>query len=153
MDLGERLRYIREYAEWARSGVETDWRTRYAHDVPALLEGMGRNVELSDRMARILQSIAVERKKQDEKWGANRTFRDIGAASFDERHIPYGAVSGRALALMGRRVMTEVLMEEVGEVARASLEEDLEGMHRELVQVAAVAVAMLEYLEALRDGR
>lgn len=37
-----------------------------------------------------------------------------------------------------------VLGEEVGEVAKAILEDDYEGLRTELVQVAAVAVAFLE---------
>ena len=39
-----------------------------------------------------------------------------------------------------------ILTEEVGEVARAALEHDTDGLRLELVQVAAVAVAWLEAL-------
>jgi hypothetical protein len=41
-----------------------------------------------------------------------------------------------------------VLVEEVGEVARAVLESDGRGLREELVQVAAVAVAWIEGLDA-----
>ena len=44
-------------------------------------------------------------------------------------------------------VKSEVLGEEYGEVCRARLDGDREGLRRELVQVAAVAVAWLEGLE------
>ena len=40
-----------------------------------------------------------------------------------------------------------VLGEEVGEVQRAVLDRDRDGLRRELVQVAAVAVAWLESIE------
>ena len=43
-------------------------------------------------------------------------------------------------------VKVAVLTEEVGEVARAMLDGDRAGLRRELVQVAAVAVAWLESL-------
>lgn len=43
-------------------------------------------------------------------------------------------------------VKSAVLTEEVGEVAKALLEQDREGLRRELVQVAAVAHAWLESL-------
>lgn len=41
-------------------------------------------------------------------------------------------------------VKVAVLTEEVGEVARAALEHDTDGLRIELVQVAAIAVAWLE---------
>jgi len=41
-----------------------------------------------------------------------------------------------------------VLSEECGEVARAFLDGDVDGMRRELVQVAAVAWAILEGMKA-----
>lgn len=53
--------------------------------------------------------------------------------------------------LVEETVKTAVLSEECGEVARAVLDADHEAMRRELVQVAAVAVAWLESLE--KDAR
>lgn len=49
-------------------------------------------------------------------------------------------------ALVEPIVKAAVLSEECGEVARAVLERDAEQLSRELVQVAAVAVAWLEGL-------
>ena len=65
----------------------------------------------------ILADIAVERRAQDMKWGV-------------QTHEP-------------EKWMT-ILMEEVGEVARAVLEKDPKNYYAELVQVAAVCVVALE---------
>ncbi len=74
----------------------------------------------------ILQAIAIERDRQDEKWGADRT-------------LPWGDWS-------------LILGEEVGELQRAMLESRfaenqiaaLDHIITEAVQVAAVAVALVE---------
>ena len=51
-------------------------------------------------------------------------------------------------------VKAAVLMEECGEVARAMLNEDRDGLRRELIEVAAVAVAWWEALSQVsRLGR
>ena len=78
--------------------------------------------------------ILAERERQDEKWGPVSRFKSQG---FE-----------RALV---------ILMEEVGEAARAVLEMhpvqnrlpgDWRGQaRRELIQVAAVAVAIIEYID------
>ncbi len=65
----------------------------------------------------ILQAIKDERDRQDVKWGV-------------QRH--------------GASMWMTILMEEVGEAAKSSLEGDTVGYAEELVQVAAVAVAALE---------
>lgn len=65
-------------------------------------------------------SVRSERKRQDEKWGPSM-----------ERPSPSLAV----------------LMEEVGEVANALLENDEDNLRVELVQVAAVALAMVEAID------
>lgn len=66
-----------------------------------------------------LYHVLAERRRQDQRWG----FQD---------HAPAGW-----LALMA---------EELGEVARAALERKPEDYPRELVQLAALAVAALECL-------
>ena len=77
----------------------------------------------------ILKAIADERQRQDAKWG-------------EQNHQPIEWVS--------------ILTEEVGEVAKAALEShfkhkgkdpDYIEYRKELIQVAAVAVAMLESLD------
>lgn len=40
-----------------------------------------------------------------------------------------------------------VLLEEAGEVARAILDQDLKGLRRELVQLAAVCVAIIQWVD------
>lgn len=65
----------------------------------------------------VLEEIAVERAKQDAKWG-------------EQNHGIFKWVA--------------ILGEEFGEVSKASLEDDSSGYRAELIQVAAVAVAMIE---------
>ena len=71
-----------------------------------------------------LQDIMEERARQDRKWG--------------EQNHPN-------LYWLG------ILVEEVGESAKAIIEDDSENIEKELVQVAAVAVAWLECIK--RKGR
>ena len=68
-------------------------------------------------MEEMLQAIRDERARQDVKWGV-------------QRHTP--------------EKWLVILMEEVGEAAKTTLEGDLVGYAEELVQVAAVAVVALE---------
>lgn len=63
----------------------------------------------------------IERCEQDTKWGKDR--------------------------VLSANLWNTVLSEEVGEVARAILEHDNENLKTELIQVAAVCVAMYEALE------
>lgn len=83
-------------------------------------------------MEKVLEEVKEERARQDEKWG-------------EQNHHP-------AEWLM-------ILGEEVGEANKAALEAHFNGVcysdyRKELVQVAAVAVAMIECLDrSLRDQR
>ena len=61
--------------------------------------------------------VVIERDKQDRKWGTE---------------------------IHSRETMLTVLMEEVGEAAKAVLEGDFKNYEEELIQVAAVAVKMIE---------
>lgn len=77
----------------------------------------------------VLHAVADERKQQDAKWG-------------EQNHDPY--------------IWLAVLGEEVGEVNQAALKATFSGQawadyRAELVQVAAVAVAMIECLDR-HDG-
>jgi hypothetical protein len=76
----------------------------------------------------IWAAITRERFQQRAKWGGDH---DWGR----------GDCSSPLVAPM---VKAAVLSEECGEVARAVLDNDPEQLRRELVQVAAVAVAWLE---------
>lgn len=72
-----------------------------------------------DELAPAYRSVALERVRQDKKWGAS-AFRPPPSLA--------------------------VLMEEVGEVAQAILE-DPGNLRAECVQVAAVAIAMVEAID------
>lgn len=77
---------------------------------------------LNSKRMRALSAIDRERDAQDKKWGAGR------------RHHP-----AHWLAILG---------EEFGEVCRAYHDGDASGFEKELVQVAAVAVCILEHVWA-----
>lgn len=78
----------------------------------------------------IFAAITAERVRQQAKWGGPHPWGE-------------GDCSGDGVALTVKLV---VLMEEVGEVARAVLERDPASLRAEATQVAAVAVAILESL-------
>lgn len=69
----------------------------------------------------VLEDVYVERLRQDYKWGDQRT------------HSNY--------------LWSTILTEEVGESARASLEKDPAHLRKELIQVAAVAIAWIESID------
>jgi len=73
-------------------------------------------------MDKIFEAIRAERKRQDEKWGADRRIN--------------------SLYWLG------ILTEEVGEVAKALIEFQSEQAEKELVQCAAVIVCWLEQYQA-----
>jgi len=72
---------------------------------------------------KIVKFIMTERARQDEKWG-------------EQNHDIY-----KWLAILG---------EEVGEANKAALENDYSELMEELIQIGAVAVAMIESLERNR---
>lgn len=78
----------------------------------------------------VLAAIDVERDRQHAKWGGQHQWGrgDCAGDGFPEA------------------LKAAILMEEVGEVTRALLEGDRDGLADELVQVAAVAVAWREAL-------
>lgn len=79
----------------------------------------------------VLSRIIEARAKADKKWGEG-----TGSNTFE---------SDRALAVT-------VLIEEVGEVARAVLEKDGNSLEQELYDVAQVACAWLENIQSSRDN-
>ena len=80
----------------------------------------------------VYAEIDAERDQQSKKWGGPHQWGE-------------GDCSSR---LVDETVKLAVLTEETGEVARALLDDpdDTDGLRRELIQVAAVAVAWLEAL-------
>jgi len=73
----------------------------------------------------IFKAISEERKKQDEKWD-------------EQNHHPYKWFA--------------ILAEEIGEANKAVLEDSLLKYSNELIQVAAVAVAMIECVHRVQWG-
>lgn len=78
-----------------------------------------------------IDMIEAERKRQDDKWGW------VGS-------------EGTILPGDDPHAKVSVLLEEVGEVAKALLEDDQPGLDEELIQVAAVCLA---WLEARAEGK
>lgn len=74
--------------------------------------------------AEVFELIDVARNECDERWGT-KSLNQPGRSAYTS---------------------TTILLEEVGEVARAVLESDSEGLRNELLDVAQVAVAWLESL-------
>ena len=78
------------------------------------------------RFYKITLEIAQECNRQDEKWGANRN------------HDPF--------------IWFAILVEEVGELAKATLQNYFDGSERknlreEAIHVAAVAIQIIDYLD------
>lgn len=78
------------------------------------------NSEYAEGQARVIAAVNAERQRQDNKWGI-------------QNHGP--------------EHWYVILGEEVGEVARAIYEGDLAQASKELIEVAAVAVAFVQSLE------
>ena len=89
----------------------------------SLLTGLIKKIEHMKKED-IVKLILSERNKQDIKWG-------------EQNHDIY-----KWLAILG---------EEVGEVNKAALEDQYDEVVDELVQIAAVAVAMIESLDRNRN--
>ena len=66
----------------------------------------------------IIEAVRIELKRQDDKWGSQRNLED--------------------------RTWIAILVEEVGEIAKASLDHDRINLHTEVIQVIAVCVCWLE---------
>ena len=80
-------------------------------------------------MKKVIRDVSAERDRQDEMWG-------------EQNHDPYKYLA--------------ILVEEIGEVSDAILEADFrsgswDNYRTELVQVAAVAVAMVECFDRSRS--
>ena len=80
---------------------------------------------VTDKTAGVAYAVCLERVRQDDKWG-------------EQVHGP--------------DKWQTILAEEVGEVAKASLERKWEEYRKELIQVAAVAIAAIECLDKFKEG-
>lgn len=77
-------------------------------------------------LSRVVESVDAERAFQDKKWGTE----PIDGSILPSRHL---------------HAQNSVLFEEVGEVATATLNGDGKARLRELIQVAAVAIAIIQF--------
>ena len=84
------------------------------------------SADVPDRRAAFLAAVCGERLRQIRKWG------EASQDGFDQK-------------------FAAILMEEVGEVARALLEGDRENLREEIVQVAAVCARAFERLEGVES--
>jgi hypothetical protein len=92
---------------------------------------------------RVLQEVLAERIRQDEKWGEQNHPDGTGARRWaDAANVVRGEVNDAAR--QGRTSWNGVLREEVFE---ALAESDQAKLRKELVQVAAVAVAWIEAID------
>jgi NTP pyrophosphatase (non-canonical NTP hydrolase) len=79
---------------------------------------VGRTHEEMSSLARALSLVVGERARQDKKWGS-------------QRHLT-------------TEMWLKILVEEIGEVAKADLGGDMDEWRKEMTQVATVAVCALE---------
>jgi NTP pyrophosphatase (non-canonical NTP hydrolase) len=129
---------------------------------------------MTDRTPAVLGEVATERDRQDFVFGeqnhplvdagimarlrpahggfepstANR--REVAAALFREYELPDAGYARRmcqAAAQRGECTWAHILIEELCEFVEAPAERDVEAARAELVQLAAVAVAAVEYID------
>lgn len=110
-------------------------------------------------MERIFYEIKAERERQDLKWGEQNhpiLNEDLMVIPVVHTSLYYGIPTEEAAkrkcdqrAKEGRVTFMDILVEEVSEVASSG--KDIQAMREELIQVAAVAVAMIQSLD--RNGR
>jgi hypothetical protein len=98
-------------------------------------------------LAAVLTEVAAERRRQDERWGPQNHPDGTGdwlgaAAALVRKDCDQAAASGK---LTWRHILQE-------EVAEAAAEEGPAELRRELIQVAAVAVAWVEALDRRTGG-
>lgn len=121
----ERIKYAHELKEKVSSWSDEQKYLSFSQsNVSEPVEGIEHEAKDS-YLAIVLNDIMQERARQDEKWG-------------EQNHKP--------------PVWLTILMEEVGEASQAVLHEKFgghaaENLREEMVQVAAVAVAFIEYLD------
>lgn len=119
--------------------------------------GMRYPLSLLDLSAsyRVLRDVLAERGRQDARWGRQDHPQGTGPDTRPLGLVPYHAVTASAQSEHFRRMATirsaserltwaDILLEETFE---AFAEDDPEKLRAELVQVAAVAVAMIESLD------
>jgi hypothetical protein len=108
-------------------------------------------------MSSVIDDVVKERARQDEKWG-EQNHPDLPAAIADLSSAEIAAVLGIATAPVATRSCesafavnsgswSRILIEEVAEVVEAAAVRDSASLRRELIEVAAVAVAWAEAID------
>jgi predicted house-cleaning noncanonical NTP pyrophosphatase (MazG superfamily) len=109
---------------------------------------------MSVKWYKIFKAIDEERKKQDEKWGVqNHPMREKSLDIMDSDPVPLKEVLENQrrhcrLRISIRKNWFDILLEKVCETF---LEEKPEKQREEMVQVAAVAVQIIEYLDRKKE--
>lgn len=108
----------------------------------------------TDTTTDVLAEIHEERQRQDAKWGEQNhplldpILRDRGphrmASEYEVPHADRARTMCQWAATAGTVTWGHILVEEVAEFVCAP---DVAAMRAELVQIAAVAVAAIEYIE------
>jgi hypothetical protein len=101
-------------------------------------------------MNKIFEEILAERKRQDEKWGEqNHSLYTSIETNNEIKKYPDRSVLERALLCCRRRMEADKCWFDIllKEICEAFWEETPEKQWEKMVQVAAVAVEIIEYLD------
>lgn len=108
---------------------------------------MSVDITVSDRTFAILDDIAKERKRQDDKWGPQRAVENIiPQFAYAINGAEYYKAVEHERAKYGHSTWTDILLKEVAEAIDEAKAGDIDSLRRELIQVAAVAVCWIENL-------
>lgn len=114
-----------------------------------VVEGMPDFPPVAQATGRVLAAIADERDRQDAKWGANRSMGMVHSIAyeyeFENAEIARSMYS--AQAEIGQVSWTNILAEEIAESIEAMRRGLVDEARMELVQVAAVVVAIIEDID------
>lgn len=92
----------------------------------------------------VLGDVGAERRRQDRKWGAGQTHPFGMGTQYQQAMADYHKARCESAAREGRVTWEEILMEEVAE---AFAESDPAKIREEMIQVAAVAVRIVEDID------
>jgi len=108
------------------------------------------SIERFERMLPLLHEVTRERERQDQKWGEqNHPMIRPGDLGYFERAMDGSQAAYETAEANGTVAWSDILLEEVYE---ALAETDIEKQKVELIQVAAVALSMIECLDRKANG-
>jgi hypothetical protein len=141
--------YCNATEDTERIGDDTLCRCDYFYPKTEYLEEYGEGSGEPDKRRQIFAAIDQERKRQDEKWGE----QNYPIVRLGHNYIFYNELNSlrntnARLFMEGEISWSNILMEEV---YKAFAETNPEKQREELVQVAAVAVQIIEYLDRKRE--